>query len=81
MELQRVACGYIYDHLHEKMIQYNHESSKRAKYCSYEPNPTNFSKKVDIVIPEDNFLFMDKENTKYVQQVSGSFYFMNMLLT
>ena len=62
------------NYVHKQLLQYyRHEPPRQPQDCPYEPNPIKYGKNSDNLYPEEESPFLGKANTKYIQQVVGSF--------
>ena len=61
------------NYIHKKLIEYEHEPSKRPQNCPYAPPPVQYGKDSQLVTLEKNRHQLQKKDKKYVQKVLGSF--------
>ena len=72
---QRYVDISMPNYVKKKLIEYEHEATKRAQYCPYSPNPIKYGKSNQDPMPEDTSKPLENDDKKFIQRVVGSFLF------
>ena len=62
------------NHVHKKLIEYEHERPKRDQHCPYAPPPVRYGKDLQLITLEKESPPATDTEKKYIRKVLGSFF-------